>query len=247
MFICQPIDMVRVRLTIDNKNSIGKRQFSGSFDCLKKIYKAEGLKGVFGGATVSCIGIFPYRAFYFGFYDTAKERILKGRDNFFLKWLLAQSFTIMAGLCFYPLDTVRRRIMIEAGKPKELKIYKNSFDCIYKMIKEEGYFGMYKGYATNAIRTVGSSVVLVLYDEMQKYLKKMIEKKKQNYAAVKNMIKDIGFSEEQERDFHIALQGYFREWLSNTGNYKEMDDIVRMIDTSLSKINEDNSNEESGL
>ncbi len=68
--------------------------------------------------------------------------------------------------------------MIESGKPKEMKIYKNSFHCIYKMIKEEGYFGMYKGYATNAIRTVGSSVVLVLYDELQKALKKMIERQK---------------------------------------------------------------------
>lgn len=174
MFICQPIDMVRLRLSIDNKNKIGQRQYNGSIDCLRKIYQGEGIKGVFGGATISCVGIFPYRAFYFGFYDTAKAKILKGRESFFLKWLLAQSFTIAAGLCFYPLDTVRRRIMIESGKPKYLKIYKNSFDCINKMIKEEGYFGMYKGYGTNAMRTIGSSLVLVLYDEFQKSMRKYL-------------------------------------------------------------------------
>lgn len=174
LFICQPIDMVRIRLSVDNKNNIGNRQFSGSWDCIKKIYKVEGLRGIYRGATISCIGIFPYRAFYFGFYDTAKERLLKGNNSFLYKWLLAQSFTIIAGLCFYPLDTVRRRIMIESGKPKHLKIYKNSFHCIYKIIKEEGYFGMYKGYMTNAIKTIGSSVILVLYDELKKTVKKKI-------------------------------------------------------------------------
>ena len=37
-----------------------------------------------------------------------------------------------------------------------------------KILKEEGFYGLYKGYGTNALRTLGSSVVLVLYDEFQK-------------------------------------------------------------------------------
>ena len=53
-------------------------------------------------------------------------------------------------------------------KQVELKKYKNSWHCLYKIFKEEGYFGLYKGYGTNALRTLGSSVVLVLYDEFQK-------------------------------------------------------------------------------
>lgn len=168
MAICQPIDMARTRLTTDNLDSQGRRKFKGSIDCLKKIYKAEGLKGIFKGTVISCVGIFPYRAAYFGIYDTIKTRFLKDNNNFLVKWFMAQSVTIGAGLCLYPLDTVRRRIMIESGKPAHLKKYKNSWHCLYKIFKEEGYFGLYKGYGTNALRTLGSSVVLVLYDEFQK-------------------------------------------------------------------------------
>ena len=168
MVICQPIDMARTRLSTDNLNSEGKRKFTGSIDCLKQIYTVEGLRGIFRGTLISCIGVFPYRAMYFGIYDTMKAKCLNKNSNFFIKWFMAQSVTLGAGLCLYPLDTVRRRIMIESGMPKELKKYKNSFQCGYRILKEEGFYGLYKGYGTNALRTLGSSVVLVLYDEFQK-------------------------------------------------------------------------------
>lgn len=73
----------------------------------------------------------------------------------------------------------------------------------------------------------------------------VIEKKLNNYLSIKSMIKDIGLTEDQEKNLHICLQGYFREWLANTGTYKEMDDIVKMIDNNLPKINEDHTKEES--
>ncbi len=168
MAICQPIDMARTRLSTDNLNSEGKRKFTGSIDCLKQIYTVEGLRGIFRGTLISCIGVFPYRAMYFGIYDTMKAKCLNKNSNFFIKWFMAQSVTLGAGLCLYPLDTVRRRIMIESGMPKELKKYKNSFQCGYRILKEEGFYGLYKGYGTNTLRTLGSSVVLVLYDEFQK-------------------------------------------------------------------------------
>lgn len=68
----------------------------------------------------------------------------------------------------------------------------------------------------------------------------VIEKRYKNFLSIKKTIQEAGFTEEQEKAFHIALQGYFREWLSATGNYKEMDDIVKMIDTPNKNINEGN-------
>jgi solute carrier family 25 (adenine nucleotide translocator) protein 4/5/6/31 len=70
-------------------------------------------------------------------------------------------------MMFYPLDTIRRRIMIESGKKESEKKYKNAVDCMKKILVEEKFLGFYKGFGTNAIRTSGSSIVLVLYDELQ--------------------------------------------------------------------------------
>ena len=58
----------------------------------------------------------------------------------------------------------------------------------------------------------------------------VIQKRYNNYVNIQKMIKDAGFQESQEKGFHIALQGYFREWLVTSGNFKPMNDLVKMID-----------------
>jgi len=64
-----PLDFARTRLGAD----MGKgadREFNGLNDCLAKIYRAEGMKGLYRGFNISVIGVFAYRAMYFGIYDT---------------------------------------------------------------------------------------------------------------------------------------------------------------------------------
>ena len=61
-------------------------------DCCTKIYRADGVVGLYRGFTVSIIGIFIYRSLYFGGYDAGK-RFLFGEDynntSFFKRFLFA--------------------------------------------------------------------------------------------------------------------------------------------------------------
>ena len=168
LIFCHPIDLIRTRLALDNKNKIGERKFTGSIDCLVKIYNAEGINGVYKGMVISVVGIFTFRAVYFGFYDTLKGIFIKKDTNFFIKWAVAQSITVLSSAMFYPLDTLRRRMMLQSGE--SVPIYKNSIDCAKKIMREEHFKGFYKGWGTNAIKMCGSSIILVLYDEFQKAL-----------------------------------------------------------------------------
>jgi solute carrier family 25 (adenine nucleotide translocator) protein 4/5/6/31 len=65
-------------------------------------------------------GIFVYRAFYFGGYDTGK-RLIFGDDEaqrkagFFKRYLFAQFITTASETISFPLDTVRRRLMMQSG------------------------------------------------------------------------------------------------------------------------------------
>jgi solute carrier family 25 (adenine nucleotide translocator) protein 4/5/6/31 len=61
-----PLDFARTRLGADIGKSANERQFNGLFDCCIKIFKQDGLAGLYQGFTVSVLGIFTYRAFYFG-------------------------------------------------------------------------------------------------------------------------------------------------------------------------------------
>lgn len=165
-----PLDFARTRLGAD----VGKgsdRQFTGLGDCLMKIFKSDGLKGLYQGFGVSVMGIIVYRAAFFGGFDTAKGVLLKDPKNapVWQSWLIAQTVTTASGIISYPFDTVRRRMMMQSGRADIL--YKNTLHCWGKILKDEGPGAFFKGALSNVIRGTGGAIVLVLYDEFQKILR----------------------------------------------------------------------------
>ena len=63
-------------------------------DCIMKIAKNDGVSGLYQGFGVSVVGIFVYRAFYFGGYDSAKRWVFgddkaMSQANFFKKFFFA--------------------------------------------------------------------------------------------------------------------------------------------------------------
>jgi len=49
-------------------------------------------------------------------------------------------------------------------------MYKNTFDCIAKIYKNEGPGAFFKGALSNIIRGTGGALVLVFYDKIQAFL-----------------------------------------------------------------------------
>jgi len=163
-----PLDFARTRLAAD----VGKgnsREFKGLADCLIKIVKSDGPIGLYRGFFVSVQGIIIYRAAYFGMFDTAKMVFAgDGKLNFFAAWGIAQVVTIGSGILSYPWDTIRRRMMMQSGRTDVL--YKNTWDCTVKIVKNEGPRALFKGALSNVFRGTGGALVLAIYDEIQKYI-----------------------------------------------------------------------------
>jgi solute carrier family 25 (adenine nucleotide translocator) protein 4/5/6/31 len=88
----------------------------------------------------------------------------------FHRFLFAQAITSSSETLAYPLDTIRRRLMMESGKAADQRTYKGTVDCGSKILSKEGVSGFFKGNLSNFWRSIGSSIVLVLYDELQKYV-----------------------------------------------------------------------------
>lgn len=116
LLVVYPLDFARTRLGTDIGKGINERQFKGIFDVIGKVGRTDGIKGLYRGMTVSVLGIIPYRAAYFGLYDTGKKYIPMVKENLFAKFLFAQTVTSISGLVSYPFDTVRRRMMMQSGK-----------------------------------------------------------------------------------------------------------------------------------
>lgn len=75
---------------------------------------------------ISCVGIFVYRGFYFGLYDTLKPMFLGPDAGFLLSFCLGYGVTVTAGLMSYPIDTIRRRMMMTSGTGVK---YNGALDC----------------------------------------------------------------------------------------------------------------------
>jgi len=168
--IVYPLDYARTRLASDVGS--GQKSFNGLADCLKKTASGpSGVLGLYNGFGVSVAGIIPYRGVYFGMYDSLlginPYKNDKGAMGLISKFGIAQATAITAGYASYPFDTIRRRLQMQSEKPKSEWLYKGTVDCFYKILKEEGTNALFKGAGANALRTVGSALVLVLYGEIK--------------------------------------------------------------------------------
>jgi len=161
--VVYPLDFARTRLAMDVGGAGKEREFKGTFDCILKTAKSAGWGkgGVYNGFVVSCVGIVLYRGAYFGLYDTFAETELKGA-GFAKKFALGYAVTVAAGLISYPLDTIRRRMMMTSGKSAGK--YKNSLDCTKQILAKDGVGAMYKGAGSNILRGLAGALVLVGFD-----------------------------------------------------------------------------------
>ena len=117
-FFVYPLDYTRTRLTNDiHMAKLGcQRQFEGVFDCMSKTYNSDGIRGLYRGFVVSCMFMMVYRGMYFGLNAGVKEQVpTKYLSNVFYSFILSYGVTVTAGIIGYPMDTIRRRMMMSSG------------------------------------------------------------------------------------------------------------------------------------
>ena len=116
--------------------------------------------------TPSVAGIIVYRGLYFGMYDSLKPVLLTGAlsDNFLASFLLGWGVTTGAGIAAYPLDTIRRRMMMTSGEAVK---YSSSLDAFRQIVAKEGVKSLFRGAGANILRGVAGAGVLSIYDKLQ--------------------------------------------------------------------------------
>jgi len=161
------LDYARTRLANDAKSANGgERQYKGLIDVYKKTYKADGIAGLYRGFTLSCVGIMVYRGLYFGLYDSMKPLLknLGMEGSFAASFILGWGVTTVAGIASYPIDTVRRRMMMTSGEAVK---YKSSIDCAKQVMQKEGVQAFFKGCGANILRGVAGAGVLSGFDKIK--------------------------------------------------------------------------------
>lgn len=148
-----PLEFARSRMSNDISNT-------GPVKIIGEIYRAEGVRGIYRGSVNFFIGAMIFRAFYFGLYDTLKEHTPEQLIYRFPACFLSSVIAIFA---VYPLDTIRKRIVMTSGHCFK---YGGFYDCMKQMYAKEGWGSFYKGWQLGLLQGVTAAVSLLYLDKM---------------------------------------------------------------------------------
>lgn len=124
-----PLENARTRLALQTNNN----KYKGIVDVLRK----TNVRDIYRGCLTSNLGFAPYNALNFLFFNILNDNI----NNKLISGGLAGTFAVTIT---YPSDLIRRRLQIQ-GLDKSVPKYNGIKDCIYKIIKTDGYKGLYRG------------------------------------------------------------------------------------------------------
>jgi solute carrier family 25 (adenine nucleotide translocator) protein 4/5/6/31 len=74
---------------------------------------------------------------------------------------MIDAVTVVAGILSYPIDTIRRRMMMTSGGGVK---YNGSLDAAAQIYKKEGFKSFFKGAGANILRGVAGAGVLSGFD-----------------------------------------------------------------------------------
>ncbi|KYQ93278.1 transmembrane protein [Tieghemostelium lacteum] len=150
-----PLEVIKTRLSIQiethnnthqplSNNSLWNR--SKILSNTKLIYREDGFLGFFRGLSAGILNIAPFAALNFTFYEIIKEKTSLFIHNppFYLSSIYGALAGTMSMTILYPLDVVKRRIMLQNHYQNTVK-YRNFLDAIIKIIRNEGVLALYSG------------------------------------------------------------------------------------------------------
>ncbi|XP_064642274.1 solute carrier family 25 member 36-A-like isoform X2 [Lineus longissimus] len=165
-----PIWFIKTRLQLDQK---AKGSLSVS-ECIKDIYQESGLRGFYKGISASYFGI-SETIIHFVIYEAVKAKLLEFRGascsddercaGDFFRFMMAGAISkTCASVIAYPHEVVRTRLREEGSK------YKGFMQTLRTVFLEEGYRGLYRGLATQMVRQIPNTALMMSTYEGVVYL-----------------------------------------------------------------------------
>lgn len=108
---------------------------------LQKVYREEGVRGLWKGNGVNCVRLFPHIGINFSVYNMCKTSKSFDKTNRFHHFLAGCIGGTVSTALIYPLETVRSRLSVQENKSK----YSGMIDAFRKISPKELYRGVHVG------------------------------------------------------------------------------------------------------
>merc|ERR1712060_273629 len=155
--IAVPLDLIKVRMMGDGRlvaaGKLEKPRYSGLLHAFRTIYRVEGMRGMYTGCAPAIQRAALVNLGELTTYDTAKKAIVVHTgDNLVCHLCSAICSGFVASLCSTPADVAKSRIMSQAKLPDGSMPYAGTLDCWRKVVANEGFLALYKGFVPGWLR-----------------------------------------------------------------------------------------------
>ncbi|XP_070172570.1 solute carrier family 25 member 32 [Polyergus mexicanus] len=174
LLMTNPIWVVKTRLCLqyaEDVNVAESKKYRGMIDALKKIYRTEGIRGLYKGLVPGLFGV-SHGAIQFMVYEEMKNKYynylnvpIDTKLSTTEYIVFAAMSKLLAAASTYPYQVVRARLQDHHHD------YRGTWHCIQCTWRYESWRGFYKGLSVNLTRVTPATVItFVIYENMFHYL-----------------------------------------------------------------------------
>ncbi|XP_039282197.1 mitochondrial folate transporter/carrier-like [Nilaparvata lugens] len=171
--ITNPVWVVRTRLCMQYGDK-SNYKYTGMVNALSKIYRVEGMRGLYNGFIPSLFGV-SHSALHFMAFEEMRNYYNQRYKNAPIDTKLGtKEYLVIVGVSrllatvvTYPFQVVRARLQ----DTRAATDYTGTIDCIAKTWRFEGLLGFYKGLSPNLTRILPATMItFTIYENVSRYL-----------------------------------------------------------------------------
>lgn len=196
VLLTHPLELVKVRFQVDDLKRSSKSvqlpryrpNYKGVGDAFSTIYRAGGVRGLYGGVTPNLIGAGSSWGLYFLVFNGLKSRRIgseagngAGRDLTLAEhFVLAGQTGLVTLTLTNPIWVAKTRLCLQyekhlsaspspLGAPSSSASSKGMAEVLVHLWRTEGLKGWYRGYLPGIVGISHGVVQFVCYEEMKKF------------------------------------------------------------------------------
>ncbi|KAF8052802.1 hypothetical protein N665_1504s0010 [Sinapis alba] len=161
-----PVDTIKTHMQAIRPCPIKPVGISQAF---RSIIKTEGPSALYRGIWAMGLGAGPAHAVYFSFYEVSKKYLSGGDPNNSAAHAVSGvCATVASDAVFTPMDMVKQRLQIGNGT------YKGVWDCVGRVMREEGFGAFYASYRTTVLMNAPFTAVhFATYEAVKRGLREI--------------------------------------------------------------------------
>jgi len=168
----QPVDLVKTRMQLSGEGG-STRVHKTALHAIWKIGMTEGLKGLYQGLSAGLLRQATYTTTRLGVYQSLEERFTKSgkAPNFLSKLVMGAVAGGIGAVVGTPAEVALVRMTSDGRLPHaERRHYKNVFNALIRISREEGFFTMWRGVQPTVIRAMILNMAQLAGYSQSKYL-----------------------------------------------------------------------------